>query len=138
MNDYEFDYSKIMRVGKRTHIFCYACKNISACSGKYRKLKRDWTGFLPQYISFWILSPGTASNNQNCWISWPYLESPQEMHLNNHKHAYNLINNFSIIACGARRSCASAYLLTGAQHTLHAGIVRVDRSLFHQIIVLVQ
>ena len=30
--------------------------------------------------------------------------------------AYNLINNFSIIACGARpaRSCATAYLLRGA------------------------
>ena len=41
---------------------------------------------------------------------------------------YNLINNFSIIACGAR-SCATAYLLTGAQHniSLRAGMVRVDR-----------
>ena len=50
---------------------------------------------------------------------------------------YNLIHNFSIIACGARhtRSCATAYLLTGAQHTLGAGIVRVDRELFHQIII---
>ena len=49
---------------------------------------------------------------------------------------YNLTNNFSIIACGARRArpCATAYLLTGAQHTLRAGIVRVDRELFHQII----
>ena len=46
---------------------------------------------------------------------------------------YNLINNFSIIACGARRarSCATAYLLTSAQHTLRAGIIRVDRELFH-------
>ena len=32
-------------------------------------------------------------------------------------------------------SCATAYLLTGAQHTLRAGIVRGDRELFHQIIV---
>ena len=42
---------------------------------------------------------------------------------------YNLINNFSIIACGARRarSFATAYLLTGAQHTLRAGIFRDDR-----------
>ena len=50
---------------------------------------------------------------------------------------YNLINNFSIIACGARhvRSCATAYLLTVAQHTLRAGIVRVDQELFHQIII---
>ena len=50
---------------------------------------------------------------------------------------YNLINNFSIIACGAwrARSCATAQLLTGAQHTLRAGIVRDDRELFHQIIV---
>ena len=49
---------------------------------------------------------------------------------------YNLINNFSIIACGARcaRSCGTAYLLTGAQHTLRAGIVPVDRELFRQII----
>ena len=39
---------------------------------------------------------------------------------------YNLINNFSIIA--------TAYLLTGAQHTLRAGIVRDDQELFHQII----
>ena len=38
--------------------------------------------------------------------------------------SYNLIDNFSIIACGA-------------QHTLHAGIVRIDRELFHQIIVRV-
>ena len=50
--------------------------------------------------------------------------------------SYNLINNFSINACGARRarSCATAYQLTGAQHTLRAGIVRDDRELFHQII----
>ena len=50
---------------------------------------------------------------------------------------YNLINNFSIIACGARRarSCATAYLLTGAQPTLRAGIVCDDRELFLQIIV---
>ena len=50
----------------------------------------------------------------------------------------NLINNFSIIACGARRarSCATALLLTGAQHTLRAGIVRDDRELFHQIITI--
>ena len=50
---------------------------------------------------------------------------------------YNLINNFSIIACGARRerSCATAYLLTGAQDTLRTGIDRDDRELFHQIIV---
>ena len=50
---------------------------------------------------------------------------------------YNLINNFSIIAGGARRarSCATAYLLTGAQHNLRAGIVCDDRELFHQIIV---
>ena len=49
---------------------------------------------------------------------------------------YNLINNFSIIACDARRarSCATAYLLTGVQHTLRAGIARDDRELFHQII----
>ena len=47
---------------------------------------------------------------------------------------YNLINNFSIIACGVWR--ATAYLLTCAQHTLRAGIVRVDRELFHQIIVI--
>ena len=55
---------------------------------------------------------------------------------NSFQHYYNLINNFSIIACGARcaRSFATAYLLTGAQHTLRAGIFRVDRSLFHQII----
>ena len=33
------------------------------------------------------------------------------------------------------RSCATVYLLTGAQHTLRAGIVRDDRELFHQIIV---
>ena len=50
------------------------------------------------------------------------------------------MNNFSIIACGARHpgSCASAtaYLLTGTQHKLHAGIVRVDRELFHQIIIM--
>ena len=46
--------------------------------------------------------------------------------------SYNLINNFSIIACGARR----AHLCTGAQHTLRAGIVRVDRELFHQIITV--
>ena len=32
-------------------------------------------------------------------------------------------------------SCATAYLLTDAQHTLRAGIVRDDRELFHQIIV---
>ena len=48
----------------------------------------------------------------------------------------NLMNYFSIIAftCGARRvrSCATAYLLMGAQHTLRAGIVRVDGELFHQ------
>jgi len=52
---------------------------------------------------------------------------------------YNLINNFSIIACDARRarSCATAYILTGAQHTLRAGIVRDDRELFHQIIAAV-
>ena len=52
------------------------------------------------------------------------------------KICYNLINNFSIIACGARRarSCATVYLLMGAQHTLRAGIVRDDRELFHQII----
>ena len=31
-------------------------------------------------------------------------------------------------------SCATAYLLMGAQHTLRAGIVRDDRELFHQII----
>ena len=39
--------------------------------------------------------------------------------------------------CGAQRarSYAIAYLLTGAQHTLRAGIGRVDRELFHQIIV---
>ena len=51
---------------------------------------------------------------------------------------YNLINNFSIIACGARRarSFATAYMSTGPQHTLRAGIVRVDRELFHQIIVV--
>ena len=51
--------------------------------------------------------------------------------------AYNLINNFSIIACGAwrARSCATAYLLMGLQHTLRAGIVRDDRELFHQIII---
>ena len=50
---------------------------------------------------------------------------------------YNLFNNFLIIACGARRalSCATAYLLTSAQHTLRAGIVRDDRELFNQIIV---
>ena len=50
--------------------------------------------------------------------------------------AYNLINIFSIIACGARRacSCATVYLLTGAQHTLRARIVRDDGELFHQII----
>ena len=50
---------------------------------------------------------------------------------------YNLINNFLIIACDARRarSCAAAYILTGTQHTLRAGIVRDDRELFHQIIV---
>ena len=33
---------------------------------------------------------------------------------------------------GAR---VTAYLLMGAQDTLHAGIVRDDRELFHQIIV---
>ena len=56
---------------------------------------------------------------------------------NNYVLRYNLINHFSIIACGVRRACsyAIAYLLTGAQHTLCAGIVRVDRELFHQIIV---
>ena len=50
---------------------------------------------------------------------------------------YNLINNFSIIACDAQRarSCATAYILTGAQHTLRAGIVHDDQELFHQIIV---
>ena len=50
---------------------------------------------------------------------------------------YDLINNFSIIACGARcaRSCPTAYLLTGAQHILRAGIVRDDWELIHQIIV---
>ena len=50
---------------------------------------------------------------------------------------YYLINNFSIIVCGAQcgHSCATAYLLTGAPHTLRAGIVRVDRELFHQIII---
>ena len=50
---------------------------------------------------------------------------------------YNPFNNFLIIACGARRtrSCATAYLLTGAQHQLRAGIVRVDRELFHEIMV---
>ena len=48
-----------------------------------------------------------------------------------------LNNKFSIIACGARRarSCATAYLLTGAQHTLRAGIIRVDRELFYHITV---
>ena len=37
---------------------------------------------------------------------------------------YNLINNFSIIACGAQRarSFTTAYMSTGAQHTLRAGI----------------
>ena len=50
---------------------------------------------------------------------------------------YNLINNFSIIACGARhaRSFATAYLLAGAEHTLRAEIVRDDWELFHQIII---
>ena len=38
--------------------------------------------------------------------------------------------------CAARASCATAYLLTGAQHTLRAGIVRDDRELFHQIIAI--
>ena len=67
------------------------------------------------------------------------LKSPFEMRPNKYKHAYNLINNFLIIACGARRarSCTTASLLTGAQHTLRAGIVRDDRELFHQVIVLV-
>ena len=48
--------------------------------------------------------------------------------------------NFSIIACDAwrARSCATLYILTGAQHTLRAGIVRDDRELFHQIIVSIQ
>ena len=51
---------------------------------------------------------------------------------------YNLINNFSIIACGEQRarSCATVYLLMGAQHTLRAGIVRDDWELFHQIITM--
>ena len=35
---------------------------------------------------------------------------------------------------GARVHAQQHYLLTGAQHTLRAGIVRVDRELFHQII----
>ena len=53
-----------------------------------------------------------------------------------YKSYYNLINHLSIIACGVRRtrSCAAAYLLTGAQHTLRAGIIHDDRELFRQII----
>ena len=63
--------------------------------------------------------------------------SSNKMTIHNKGCSYNLINNFSIIACGARRarSFATAYLLTGAQHTLRAWIVRDDRELFHQIIV---
>ena len=64
--------------------------------------------------------------------------SSNKMTIHNKGCSYNLINNFSIIACGARRarSCATAHLLvlTGEQHTLRAGIVCVDRELLHQII----
>ena len=35
--------------------------------------------------------------------------------------------------CG--HSCATAYLLTGAQHILRAWIVHVDRKLFNQIMI---
>ena len=68
-------------------------------------------------------------------VVWMVVEV--EVMVGGRKPNYNLINNFSIIACGARhaRSCATAYLLTGAQDTLRAGIVRVDRELFHQIIL---
>ena len=61
------------------------------------------------------------------------------MHLKSlHLYSYNLIHNFSIIARGAWRArlCATSYFLTDARHTLRVGIVRDDRELFHQIIVL--
>ena len=60
----------------------------------------------------------------------------QHLEMKGHPFNYNLINNFSIIACGARCAhlFATAYLLTSAQHQLRTGIVRVDRELFHQII----
>ena len=64
-----------------------------------------------------------------CFPLWFYIFNLLSFH-------YNLINNFLIMACGRRRacSCTTSYLLMGAQHTLRAGIVHVDRELFHQII----
>ena len=66
-------------------------------------------------------------------------ERPETLKVRSTSYCINLINNFSIIACGALRTrlCAPAYLLTGTQHTLRAGIIRVDRELFHQIIASV-
>ena len=48
--------------------------------------------------------------------------------------ASRLLKSRSRVELNCARSCATAYLLMGAQHTLRAGIVRVDRELFNQII----
>ena len=49
-------------------------------------------------------------------------------------------NNCEPCILSVQGLCATAYLLTGAQHILglRAGIVRVDRELFHQIIAKAQ
>ena len=98
-------------------MFCWYCNKMM----DGYKYKHDLGDLCMQFASIWMsIISGLRQSKLNMCIS------------------YNLINNFSIISCGARRarSCAAAYLLTGAQRTLRTGIASIDRELFHQIITV--